>query len=176
MWQTPPGIDTSNIISNAQVVRILDAESELISQEPIGLGVANAMSVYFGPDVITDDFTLLTVGGVTKLTFLTAGLTRIKLALQFGRTGSAQISKLLFRILVNGTQGGRSITQFISDADDEQYLNDDNWVNIVPGVELEFQVIRDTSGNNSGGLFSFEPSEAGINRSPCAALRLERFV
>jgi hypothetical protein len=99
--------------------------------------------------------------------------------LQFGRSGSSGTSELLFRVLTNGVQAGRSVAAKISNANDEQYFENDNWVNIPAGLVITFEVMRDDAGNNSGGLIAYEPTDEGVgtwNNAPSAALRLERWI
>jgi hypothetical protein len=57
------------------------------------------------------------------------------------------------------------------------YFENDTWVELPSGVDLVFEVMRDSAGNNSGGLFGFAPSAdpGQWNDSPCAALRVERW-
>lgn len=166
-----------NPTSGIKIERLLDGLSAATSQQPTGTGVANSIKIEFGPDVGTgDDPVNLLSNGTVSLN--EAGTYRIKIALQFGRTGGAGTSHIFFRVRVNGVQAGRSIASFISNSEEEQYFENDTWLTVPAGVQLEFDIMRDESGNDSGGLFKISPTvEAGSwNDAPSAAIRVERWV
>ncbi len=166
-----------NPTSGITIERLLDGLSVAASQEPTGTGAANAVQIEFGPalNLPTDPVNILSDGTTT---INEAGTYRIKVALQFGRVGAAGVSKVLFRVKVNGVQAGRSIAAFISNANEEQYFENDTWLTVPAGTELKFDLMRDAAGNNSGGLFQVTPTaEAGAwNNAPTAAIRIERWV
>jgi hypothetical protein len=159
--------------------RLIDGVSVAVSQNPTGLGIANATRVEFGPAVNTgsDPANLLANG---ELQINVAGTYRIKLAMQFGRTGSSQTSILLFRVTDDaGNQLGRSIAALIDDADTDRYLENDTWLTVPGPINLRFEIMRDNAGNNSGGLISTVPTDEGVgtwNDAPSAALRVERWT
>ena len=158
------------------VERLLDATATDATQFPVGKGISNALQINFGA-ASGGALEPYTLGADGSLTINEGGLYRIKVALQFGRSGSSGTSELLFRVLTNGVQAGRSVAAKISNANDEQYVENDNWVNIPAGLVITFEVMRDDAGNNSGGLIAYEPTDEGVgtwNNAPSAALRLER--
>ncbi len=166
-----PFIPTSGL----EIERLIDGVSVSANQQPSDTGAANAMQIEFGPSIDSDSVSLDSSGQVT---INEAGTYRIKVALQFGRTGGAGTSKLLFRALINGAQAGRSVSAFISNANEEQYFENDTWLTVPAGMLITYEVMRDSDGNNSGGLFEVQPTpEAGSwNSAPCAAIRIERWV
>ena len=96
-----------------------------------------------------------------------------------GRTGASGTSILLFRVLVNGVQAGRSIVTKLGNADEEQYFENDTWIFLPAGAVLTFEVMRDAAGSNFGGLFGFDPTVDGGNEwndAPSAAIRVEGWV
>ncbi len=166
-----------NPTTDISIERLFDAESVATTQEPTTTGVANAIVIEFGPAVGTGSSPVqLSAGGV--FTVNQAGTYRIKVALQFGRSGSSGISRLLFRAVINGTQAGRSIASNISNANEEQYFENDTWVTVPAGTVLQFELMRDLAGNDSGGLLAITPSvETGSwSIAPTAAVRVERWV
>jgi hypothetical protein len=113
------------------------------------------------------------------LTFNTGGLYRIKVVFQFGRTGASGTSEVLFRFLINGVQLGRTVGVKLGNSDDLRYIDIDNWFNVPQGTTLNTQVMRDNSGNNSGGLFQTIPTNEGAgtwSNVPCAVMRVERLI
>lgn len=161
------------------IERLLDGESAATNQNPTGLGPANAVQVEYGPAVNTSaDPVNLAANG--SLFINTAGTYRIKVAFQFSRAGNSGVSELLFRVTDGlGNQLGRSIAAFINSGNDEIYIENDTWLTLPAGLELKFELMRDSNGDNSGGLTSYEPTVDGGNewqRAPCASIRVERWV
>lgn len=166
-----------NPTEGINIERLLDGVSVAAVQEPSATGAANSIQIEFGPDNLTpsDPVNLLSDGTVN---LNEAGTYRIKVALQFGRSGASGTAKLFFRVRVNGAQAGRSISAFISNANEEQYFENDTWLTVPAGTELKFDLMRDADGNNSGGLYRIQPTpEAGQwSDAPTAAIRVERWV
>lgn len=160
------------------IERLIEGTSLAASQQPTGLGIANAINVEFGVAVGTvGDPVQMDVDG--KVTFNTAGLYRVKVVFQFGRTGGSQTAEVLFRFLINGAQLGRTVGVKLGNADDLRYIDIDNWFNVPQGATLDTQVMRDANGNDSGGLFQTVPTDEGAgtwNNVPCAVVRIERFI
>ena len=158
--------------------RLIEGVSLAANQQPTGTGIANALMVEFGAaQNSASDPVSLDAAGVA--TFHTAGMYRIKVVFQFGRTGGSQTSNVLFRFLVGGVQVGRSVGVKLGNADDLRYIDIDNWFNVPAGTTLVTEIMRDSAGNNSGGLFQTTPTDEGAgtwNVVPSAVLRIERLV
>jgi len=170
----PPFNATTDII----VDRVLEAVSLATSQEPTGLGIANSIKVEFGAAQFTvADPVMMDVNGA--VTFNAAGMYRVKSVFQFGRTGGAGTSEVLFRLLVDGVQLGRSVGVKLGNSDVLNYIDIDNWFNVPAGTVLETEIMRDNSGNNSGGIFRTTPTNEGAGTweaVPCTILRIERWA
>tara|TARA_R100000544_G_scaffold16105_1_gene7630 strand:- start:4369 stop:4902 length:534 start_codon:yes stop_codon:yes gene_type:complete len=171
--------DTFSPTTGIAIERLLDGESVATNQNPTGLGPSNAIQVEFGPAVLTgsDPVNLDATG---SLFINTAGTYRIKVSFQFSRSGNTGVSELLFRVTDGlGNQLGRSIAAFINSANDEIYIENDTWLTLPAGIELKFELMRDSNGNDSGGLTRYTPTVDGgdeWNHAPCAAIRVERWV
>lgn len=178
MADFPSATNAFNPTTDMAIERLIEGVSLAASQQPAGTGIANAIDVEFGAATGTaSDPVALDVAGM--LTFNVAGLYRIKAVFQFGRSGSSQVSELLFRFLVNGVQLGRTVGTKLGNADDLRYIDIDNWFNVPANATLNVQVMRDPSGNDSGGLFQTIPTDEGAgtwNVVPCAVIRVERLV
>ncbi len=163
--------------SDLDIERVLDAVSSTTPQEPTGQGAANAKQIDFGA-AVNDGSDPVMIDAAGVLTINETGTYRIKVALQFGRTGASGTSVLLFRVRVNGSQAGRSIVAKLVNSDATQYFENDTWITLPAGTVLAFDVMRDASGSDFGGLFGFDPTtEAGVwNDAPSAALRVERWT
>lgn len=167
-----------NPTTDMQVERLFDGLSVAAEQNPTGTGFANAAQIEFGPAQggVSEAFTL---GSDGTMTINETGTYRIKVALQFGRIGAAGTSVLFFRVVVNGVQAGRSVGTKLLNSNTLFYFENDNWVNISAGTVIHFEVMRDSSGNDSGGLVAQDPVDEGAGTwigAPTAALRLERWV
>lgn len=160
------------------IERLIDGTSLAVDQQPSTTGIANAINIEFGAAIGTvSDPVQLDVNG--RATFNVGGLYRIKVVFQFGRTGAAGVSELLFRFLVNDAQLGRTVGVKLGNSDALRYIDIDNWFNVPEGTTLDTQIMRDSAGNDSGGLFKTIPTDEGVNTwndVPCAVLRIERLV
>lgn len=175
---TLAGVSNFNPTTGIIIERNIEGVSLAVSQEPTGTGIANALNVEFGAAIGTgSDPVQLDVNGL--VTFNTEGLYRVKIVFQFGRTGQSGNSEILFRFLIDGVQLGRSVGAKLGNADDLQYIDIDNWFNVPQGTTLVTQIMRDDSGDDSGGLFRTLPTDEGAgtwNDVPCAVIRIERWV
>lgn len=161
--------------SGIAIERLVDGLSAAANQDPTGTGDGNAIQIEFGPAQNTGaDPVSLEADG--SLNINEAGTYRIKVAFQFGRTGGAGTSELLFRVREKGgAQLGRSISIFLDNANANEYFENDEWLTFNSPISLTYEVMRDAAGNNSGGLASFTPSGAW-NPSASAALRVYRWI
>lgn len=167
-WKIPNADPTSNVIE-----RLLDGISAAASQEPVGLDTPLQMEFGAAQGTISDPVMLSAAGA---LTINEAGTYRIKISLAYGRTGGAGVSELYFRALVNGTQAGQSIHAKVGSSDVFIPYTDEAWLTLPAGTVITYEMIRDSSGTDSGGIFAGVPITAGWNDNPCAALRVERFI
>lgn len=157
--------------STINVRRVLDGASSAGSQNPTGIGDSGAIQIEFGsPQGTVDDEVSLSADGT--VTVNKSRLFRIKIALQFGRTGSASVSHILFRVLVNGVQAGRSIAYLLDDSNTTMYVENDEWIYFPAGTTVRFEIMRDAAGDDSGGLVQYNPS-GGWNSAPTAAIRMQ---
>lgn len=167
-WSTPP-----LVASEIGIERLLDASSVASTQDPTGTSDGDAIQVEFGPAQLTSsDPVNLGVDGTLFVN--TTGLYRIKVAMQFGRSGGAGVAEMLFRVTVNGTQAGRTIAAKIDSADVDSYFENDSWLELPAGAEIRYEIMRDSSGVNQGGLISVTPTGTWAF-APTAALRVERW-
>ena len=194
--------DTAGIISefnpttDMQIERLYDGSSAILSQQPSGLD--SPLEIQFGAAEGTpsDPIQTLVRGGNSEASILRinqAGTYRLKTSIQFGRTGGAGTSQLNFRALINGVQAGRSqlnfrallngvqagrsISGYLANANVLNLLVDEAWLTLPAGLDITYELIRDSNGNDSGGLFAGETSgSTGWNPSPAASVRVERWI
>ena len=98
----------------------------------------------------------------------------INVSLQYGRTGQALESLIHFRLLVDGVQLGRTASaKLLSDKLVIPFSHTFVYNGTV-GEELTFEVIRDSTGNNSGGLFAEPTTLVGLADSSSASIIVTR--
>ena len=161
--------------SNMKIERILDGLSVAASQQPAGTGDGNAIQIEFGPAINgpSDPVELSATG---TLTFNEAGLYRLKVTLLYGRSGNAGTAELRFRAVVNGVQAGQTLAAQIPNGSVEIPYGDEAWLQIpVSGVTIAYELQRDSSGANAGGIFQALNS-GSWNDCTCAAIRVERWI
>lgn len=163
-------------VNDMLIEELINARSVAATQNPTGLGTANSLQIEFGTAVNTTSVSLDALG---VLTFNEAGTYRLKVILQFGRIGSSQTSILIFRATDTlGNQVGDSVYERLDDADVTSYFESSVWLSVPAGLKLNFEVMRDLSSNNSGGLIGFVPTPDTDtwNPAPTAAIMVDRWV
>jgi hypothetical protein len=173
-------ISPFNPTTGMAIERLYDGESGITSQQPASLDTP--LKIQFGPvsGTVSDPIQTIASGGDSEASILRinqAGTYRLKTAIQYGRDTSSGTAILNFRALVNGVQAGRSINQRLQNTNTTSIFTDEAWITLPAGVEITYEVVRDSNGNNSGGLIAGETSgSTGWNASPSVALRVERWL
>lgn len=169
-WEDPNSlVDVGNLEFESQLI----AFSVASSQQPVAQDVA--LKVEFGAAQGTiANPVMVDVAG--KVTFNEAGAYRVRTVLQYGRTGITSQADLFARALINGVQVGNSVGASVDTAGILIANSIESWLNVPAGAELEYEIVRDSSGTNAGGLFSATPTAAGWNFSPSASLTIDRIV
>lgn len=172
------GAGTFNPTTGMQIERLIDGQSSAVTQLPLGLGAVNAIPIEFGASagLPTDPVQLSAAGA---LTINQAGTYRIKISLVYGRTTNNGTSELRFRALVNGVQAGQSIGVRLTDVALTIPFTDEAWLTLPAGAVITYQIMRDASGVNDGGLRQPNIDLVAApdwNPTTCAAIRVERWV
>lgn len=140
------------------------------TQNPTALDTP--LQVSFGSAQTNADVSLASNGLVT---FNTAGAYTITLFLRFGRVSGTGTSVLLNRFLINGVQGLNSNACAISDATATYPFSTTLGLNVIQNDTFVLQIMRDSSGNNSGGLIATTPVLPSWNISPSATIIISKF-
>jgi len=163
--------DPVDQVASMTIERLLDASSTATTQLPSGLDTP--LQIEFGA-AQSNAYVSVSVDGA--LTINIAGLYRLKVNAEIGRTGGSGTSHIFLRALVDGTQTGRSVAYFVSNASDNKSFTDEAWLNLPAGAVITYEIMRDSAGNDSGGLYAASATTLAWNDAPTAALRVERFV
>ncbi|MND20266.1 hypothetical protein D3C87_989700 [compost metagenome] len=151
--------------------QVLSGFSTAASQSPAALDTP--LQIEFGAGSATPSATLASNG---TLTFNIAGDYIITLFLRFGRTAGAGTSITLNRFLINGVQGLNSNAVKLPDQDSVIPFSTSLNVSATAGMTFQLQIMRDSAGNNNGGLFRILPTVAGWNLCPSATIVVSKFV
>lgn len=150
---------------------LLVASSIATAQQPVATDTA--LQIEFGAAQVTTDIDISAAGAIT---FKTAGKYIISPFFQYGRTGGAGSSILLNRYLRNGVQEGGSLAAKVDNSDILVPWSSSIQFTAAANDVLTIEIIRDSAGNNSGGLFAVSPTPAGWNTAPCAAIQIYKAV
>ena len=132
--------------------------SDLTNQAPTVTNLA--MKVKFG-STVNNEYVFLDADGT--ITFKEAGHYHVETRLQVGRTGVTGTALLLARCVKNGVQYGGGSAFKLADSDVLFPCVANIRVDIEVDDTFYFQIIRDASGDNSGGLYMTDPSDGWSN-------------
>ena len=142
--------------------------SDLTNQVPTALNTA--LKVKFGATVNNTYVFLDTDGTVT---FKQAGHYHVEVRLQVGRTGVTGTALLLARCVKNGVQYGGGSAFKLADSEVLFPCVANLHLDIEVDDTFYFQIIRDASGDNSGGLYMTDPSD-GWSDIPSANITITK--
>ena len=146
---------------------IMNESSVALDQSPTATD--NPIRIEFGPGKTAEGITLDNTG---LLTFSEERGYLINVWLQIGRTGAAGVSRMFIRALVNGANIA-GIPPFVSEIDNANSIYTDQFrgnLQFNAGDTLEFELVRDSSGNNSGSLIGLQPTLPGWPFAPSARI------
>lgn len=158
-------------VSLVQTGELINGFSLATSQEPSATDTPLQIEFGAAQGSGSDPLQLL-VDGTIQIN--ETGTYWVNVTIQYGRTGQAQESLLHFRALIDGTQIGRSLSSLVFSQDLVIPISHTFSFNGVSGEELTFEIIRDSSENNSGGLFLQTATLAGLNNSSTAGIIVTR--
>lgn len=166
---------SNNILnfSDVQSLLVLEGESTAVSQEPVGLDTP--IQVEFGPAINTasDPANVLANG---EIHINKTAVYVINVFAHFGRTGAGSASQLRFRALTNVNQLGSTIGAKIDNSFAIDHVGRSFTTIMLQGTVLTFELYRDSSGNNSGGLFSQPVSLPGWEPCPSAGISIRKLL
>lgn len=129
-------------------VEVLRASST-VAQAPTA--VDSALQLTFGATQGTASNPVM-INAAGLVTFNVAGNYAVRIKLQQGRTGSTGTSILLSRILLNGTQYGFPAAVKMENQNVIAVTESRVVLDVTAGATFSVQIMRDSSGNNSGGV------------------------
>lgn len=159
-----------NVLVGAIETELLRASSTASTQQPTSLG--SAIKVEFGPAQKTaSDPVMLSAAG--DITINQTGVYAVRIKLQFGRSGAVGVSYLSTRIMKGAAQFGATQCTRLSSSDSIIPTDSRVVMSLLAGDIISLQLIRDSLGSNSGGLFA-QASSHGWALAPSALLVVTR--
>lgn len=155
----------SDVLVGVKEVDIIRGFSTAAVQQPSALNTP--IQVEFGA---AQTATELSLSGLGTITCNVSGTYAFRFKLQFGRSGAGGVSYLMTRILKNGTQFG--VTQSTRLSSSSSIIPTDSRVviDLIAGDTVSVQFVRDSLGDNSGGLFQQAASTIDWGAAPSALL------
>ncbi len=146
--------------------------STLATQQPSALDTF--LPINFNPVDVTSPNGFMFYNATTNKITMNVGLYITHLEISYGRSGGAGESNLFFtsRFGPAGFEVESSVSLFakLDNARIGIPANIGSIINITTdGTEIDYGLWRDSSGNNSGGLFQTIPLRAGASTSPSAS-------
>lgn len=159
-----------NTLANVSISSTVESAS-ITNQGPTGTDAP--YQVTWGDGSSNSDANIASNGLVT---ITTAGLYMVTAHLNLGRTGVTGVATLVARLSVNGVpietpKGVRIDTSANIATVTFAFLRRFNAADI-----LKAEVIRDSAGNNDGGLITIDPVLAGWDNVPSAYIRLQKIA
>jgi len=152
----------------------LKGASTAASQEPSTTNVPLTVEFGAAQNSVSDDV-MMDVSGV--VTFNKQGKYSIKVVLQAARHVTSQPASLIgIRWVMNATQLNSSRLVALSSDDINVPFEETIIVDAAASDTLELQIIRDSAGNDSGGLFSTVLNASGWASSPSATITILKLV
>ena len=155
----------NDVLVGVKEVDVIRGFSTAAVQQPSALNTP--IQVEFGA---AQTATELSLSGLGTITCNVSGTYAFRFKLQFGRSGAGGVSYLMTRILKNGAQFG--VTQSTRLSSSSSIIPTDSRVviDLIAGDTVSVQFVRDSLGDNSGGLFQQEASTLGWGAAPSALL------
>lgn len=150
------------------ITQVLEARSTN-DQEPSGTDTS--LQVNFGSEQTNQYVTLSSSGGIT---ISEAGCYFITVNLRLGRTTAASEALIGIRYLVNGVVAGRPTAIKLDDGDFTIPYSITLLKSFNEDDELTVEIVRDSSGNNNGGLYAATFDAVGWDDSPSATVFMQK--
>ena len=144
--------------------------ASLVDQDPPGLGIAQQITL--GAPQTTAFFDVDALGNITCLA---GDEYTFRIRFGIGREGAAGESQIYLRSLINGVPTEFTAVAIVDNQRIEIPATFEGTIALNTNDVVTFEMIRDTDGDNSGGLRAGIPDVAW-NPSPSALVTITRFT
>lgn len=131
------------------------------------------LQIEFGAAQATSNVQLASNGVIT---FLVAGQYILRYVFRIGRTTGTGTAVLFTRVLKNGTQFRNSNSFTLTDTNTVITFSQDIIIDAAVNDNYKFEIVRDSSGINNGGLYQTVPTVSGWNVAPTATVAISKFT
>lgn len=159
-------INGANIQESMQLVLLAESTA---TQTPSSTDTPLQVTFGAAQGTVSDPVMIDASGDIT---FNEDGIYFIATQFSYGRAGTGGVSKVVTAFLEDSVYAGAVNCVLIDSLDSRFSFNSSSFAEITAGTLYQFEIIRDSSGHNSGGLFSFNPVLAGIPDVPSAKLSI----
>ena len=157
-----------------RVITVLIATSLAADQQPTMLDTPIQIEFGVAQGSVTDPV-MLDVNGT--ITINEGDLYFVHVKGELGRIGAAaMVAELRLRITLNGVQVGSTLSASIGSSSIVIPLDVTRIIQFSDGDILKLELLRDSSGNNSGGLIQKTTALAGWTDAPTAKITLQRLA
>jgi len=160
-------------LNSAKIETLFTGRSVAVSQNPTGTDAP--LQIEFGPAQlgVADPVQLNLDGSVT---INEANTYTFVITLPTGRLGASGNSELYGRALINGAQVGSSVYAILDNANIVTPLQFTLNIPMEVVDVLTVEIIRDSAGNDSGGLISGDPTAVDWENASSAAITCSRLI
>ena len=153
------GVDATQIL----------ARSELSDQDPTTTDTP--LQLLFGGVHSTAEFDIDAAGAITCNV---SGTYNFRFNFRFARTAGAGDSILVLRYLIDGAEAAPPITAELTGAGSVYPYSVSVQFEVLATQILTVELMRDSAGNDDGGVHFFNPALAGWGSVPSAAIAISR--
>ena len=153
---------------------VLSATSVASAQQPAA--VDTPLQIEFGPAQFTNSDPVK-ISALGAITFNQSGKYFIELSFQYGRNSGAGGDNvhIVTSFLYNAAYVAAISQGGLTDLDTQISFSSSSFMYPTAGDVMTFNILRDSSGQNSGGLLLFNPVLAGVPNVPTASIKIYRY-
>lgn len=115
----------------------------------------------------------ISIAASGKITYHVTGTYYYNCKYRIGRSASTGSAHLIIAYKLNGSWVSSFDAVYLDTLDDSSTINFSGFADMTSGDEVEVFLIRDSSGNNDGGLYFFDPVLSGVPTIPSASIDLK---
>ncbi len=156
-----------------KVETLLQGYSAAPSQQPTSKG--SPKQIEFGSAQGTG-LNPVNMDSTGKIYINETGEYTIRLILHYGRLGNPGEAILFARCLINGNQAGSSLCAVLDNYKTFVPMSFSHTLTVNAGDEITYDITRDNSGENYGGLFQQISSTVGVENSQSATIGIYRSI
>jgi hypothetical protein len=149
------------------------AASSTTTQTPSATDTATQITFGAAQNTGADDVMIDAAG---KITYNTTGVYFAATQFRVGRSTATATANLVIAYKVNGSWVESISGSIIDNADNTFTVSTSGYHNFTAGDYVEVFMIRDSSGQNDGGIYAFNPVLSGVPDVPSCRTKIVKMV